>query len=464
MANDVYTIDIIVTGTTTITITDDGTGSDWLEIIGAWPLISDIRLSWFSESGTSTQASGLYWSAPGISHRLVVNGLIENVQGGDGADFIQSNEVGNHLIGDQGPDGGDDVIWAGAGNDILEGRGGNDELAGGDGDDSIFGGTGDDVINGNSGDDLIEGGAGADDLSGGGDAGDTVSYRASAAGVIVSLTFGAATTGQGGDAEGDTIRGLRHIDGSEFRDVLTDTVVGTVAFGGNDNTFRGFGGRDLLWLGGGNDRGYGGDDHDTIWGEDGDDMAWGGAGNDTLNMGNGNDVARGGDGRDVLRGDNGNDRLFGDAGDDIIFTGKGRDRAEGGDGNDSIMANGGTNAAFGQAGDDTLISTGGRNTFTGGAGTDRFEFRVQSADLDDGGFTRITDFQRARGEQVDLRVFGDFAFIRGQAFSGTGLEVRFETSANGVTVYADTNGDGSADVQIMMDGLARVFASDFLLV
>ena len=96
------------------------------------------------------------------------------------------------------------------------------------------------MISGGDGDDLIEGRGGADTIDGG--AGDNqVSYAASDAGV--RLDFGNAdsdgyATGSGGHAEGDRVRNVNAVIGSEHNDVLT----------GNDriNLLEGRGGDDRL--------------------------------------------------------------------------------------------------------------------------------------------------------------------------------------------------------------------------
>jgi len=466
LADDFYVINLIAKDGETVTRQDQLPNPDWLVLKGSYDAQSDIRLSWVSSNGVAQSGSGLYYlydlSHSLIGSRAIIEGFIENAIGSDTEDFIQGNEGANILYGDGTRDGkgGDDVIWGLAGNDTIYGGAGNDELSGDDGNDRIFGDAGNDYITGNAGKDYIEGGPGADTMYGGADGNDTVSYWTSSAGVKVSLTFGSATTGSGGHAEGDTIGGFNNVDGSDFRDIITDTVEGEVAFGGNANIFRGFGGNDVLNLGGGNDIGYGGDGNDTIWGGDGNDRAFGGDGHDTLNLGAGNDIGRGNAGKDVLRGEGGNDTLYGDAGDDILFPGNGRDSAYGGAGNDRIVCTGGTNKAWGGTGDDKLIAAGGTSEFWGGAGVDTFEFRVQAV----GTSTTIHDFQRGRGEKLDLGALGDFDFVGRHAFSGTALEVRFETTTTGTRVFADTDGDGDADLSVVMDGLARVIASDLLLV
>ena len=88
--------------------------------------------------------------------------------------------------------------------DELEGDGGDNLLSGGNGADTLFAGGGNDTLNGGGGNDRIFGGTGADEMNGGSGI-DTLDYSFSAAGVTINL-FG---TLSGGDAQGDTISGLR---------------------------------------------------------------------------------------------------------------------------------------------------------------------------------------------------------------------------------------------------------------
>src|SRR5262249_20380730 len=63
---------------------------------------------------------------------------IENVEGGEGNDFIIGTNDAN-------------VIDGNGGNDLLLGMGGNDTINGGDGDDMIEGGAGADTLDGGTG-------------------------------------------------------------------------------------------------------------------------------------------------------------------------------------------------------------------------------------------------------------------------------------------------------------------------
>lgn len=275
--NNTYVVNQLAT-VAGATVTDDGGGTDWLVLRGSYPQQTDIRL--FGNS--STQATASFFISDSVSKSLTVNGVIENVRGSNGEDFIQGGKGANILYGDNtafGP-GAADVIWGLGGNDRIYGGAGRDDIAGDDGKDTLFGNAGGDKINGGGGVDLIEGGAGGDTLSGGASIGDAVSYASSSAGVIIRLTFGDTTTGQGGDARGDKINGFTDIYGSNFKDRLEDTVAGAVGTDFNKNRFFGGGGDDKLLLGGGNDTGKGGSGNDILVGGQGRDLLIGNSGKD----------------------------------------------------------------------------------------------------------------------------------------------------------------------------------------
>lgn len=411
MANNTYSIDKLATNGKTVTLTDTS-GTDWLVFDGVYKEQTDIKLSWENESGVSKSASGMYFTDGNVGSRLIIKGLIENVRGSNGADFIQGNERNNILYGDKTADGagGADVIWGGDGNDTIYGGAGKDELKGNAGNDKLYGGAGVDDISGGAGTDTIEGGTGADILSGGGDGRDKLSYASSNAAVTVKLTYGQTTTGAGGHAQGDKINGFNDVSGSAFGDHITDTVGDTIAFGYNDNRFYGEGGNDTLILGGGNDRGYGG------------------SGNDTISGGNGDDRLQGDSGNDTLKGGAGNDRLFGGAGADDLY---------------------------------------------GGSGKDIFRFTsVSDSKVAASGRDTIFDFSRASGDQVDLAaidakttVSGNqaFSFIGTDAFSGKAGELRYVKGGSDSYVYGDTNGDKVADFAIHFDDAIALRKADFIL-
>lgn len=402
MTNNIYNADILAPTTATITLSDDGIGLDWLVVGGSYPVSTDIRLGYTSINGVSTQASARFDPVAGQGHRLVINGLIENVRGANSADFIQGNEAANILYGDAlatGP-GGNDTISGFEGNDSILGGAGDDAINGDLGNDWLYGGTGADSINGGGGRDLINGGAGADVMYGGADGNDTLSYFGSAAGVIAALTYGTTTTGAGGDAQGDVIGGFSDIIGSNLADRLTDTVKTAVSFGGNDNSFYGGLGDDALLLGGGVDDGYGG------------------AGNDSLLGEQGNDLLSGGDGNDVLVGGLGADRLYGGAGADrFVF----------------------------QTVPSSPPALASRDTV--------FDFHHTEADHVD---LRGMDAVPGGADQA-------FTFIGTAAFDHRLGLVRYATSGNDVIVSGDLNGDLTADFAILVKNVTVLVVGDFFL-
>lgn len=403
MSNDIYNADILAPTTTTVTVDDDGFGLDWLVIGGSYSIATDIRLGWWSVNGISTQASARFDTAPGESHRLIVNGLIENVRGATSADFIQGNEVANILYGDAaatGP-GGDDTISGFDGNDSIYGGAGNDVMGGDLGNDRLYGGTDSDSINGGAGRDLIIGGAGADVMYGGADGNDTLSYAGSTAGVTVSLTFGSSTIGIGGDAQGDVIGGFSDIIGSARSDRLTDTNKATLAFGGNDNSFFGGLGGDILFLGGGVDDGHGGAGNDTIWGEVGNDL------------------------------------LYGDAGNDVLVGGTEADRLWGGGDADRFVFN---------APGESTTTAAGRDIIQ--------DFKQIEGDKID---------LRGIDANISLALNQAFTYIGSAAFDGRHGLLHTTVFGANLLVSGDINGDKVADFAILVANTAALAGSDFLL-
>jgi hypothetical protein len=122
---------------------------------------------------------------------------------------------------------GADWVQGGFGDDDLIGMGGKDLLVGGAGNDELWGDAYShidswllwkevDQLAGGSGDDLLHGGVGADSLDGGSGV-DTAAYWQSEAGVNVNLATG---RGLGGAAEGDTLRDIEYLSGSQHGDIL----------------------------------------------------------------------------------------------------------------------------------------------------------------------------------------------------------------------------------------------------
>ena len=56
-----------------------------------------------------------------------------------------------------------------------------------------------------------------------------------------------------------------------------------------------------------------------------------------------------------------------------------------------------------------------------------------------------------------------FTFAIGGGFTGTGPHVSVRASGTDLRVLVDADGDGSADLRIILSGVATVTESDFLL-
>ncbi|MBI4755802.1 MAG: M10 family metallopeptidase C-terminal domain-containing protein [Betaproteobacteria bacterium] len=224
---------------------------------GAWSWLGPNRLSGPGPQYTNKNLA------------LAFGTVIENANGGSGADWIYGNWTANDLRGNDG-------------NDVLYGYAGNDELSGGSGNDIIFGGDGNDIISGGFDSDWLYGGAGDDSLVAG--------YTG------IDVLIG----GDGNDTLNARFAGTAETPGT-YRTVMLG--------GAGNDSFTGSGGAD--WL-------DGGDHNDSLWGEAGNDAIFGGAGNDSLNGRFGNDWLWGGAGDDVLSGNQGIDGLFGGAGNDTF--------------------------------------------------------------------------------------------------------------------------------------------------
>ena len=219
-------------------------------------------------------------------------------------------------------------------------------------------------LEGAAGADHLEGRAGADTLLGG-EGEDTISYADSGAAVVVDLSTSVVS---GGHAEGDTVSGVEHIEGSDHADTLTGDASG--------NTVQAGKGADRVDGGRGNDRVEGGDGADTLAG---------GVGQDTLDYGSSDagvsvdlstrdasgghatgdavtgfehlvgsqhaDTLVGDASANALHGGAGADSLDGGAGADTLLGGQGADRIDGGEGADSLSGGAGSDA-------DTLVYDG----------------------------------------------------------------------------------------------------------
>ncbi len=337
--------------------------------------------------------------------------------------------------------------WLGA---VTLGGPGNDSLVGANSNDTLIGGAGDDSLDARAGDDLLIGGPGADDLDGG-IGFDTASYEDSATGVTVRLWNG---TGQGGDAQGDTLTGIEALTGSDH----VDKLVGRF---GLADLLDGGAGNDCLKGLSGNDTLIGGAGADELLGDQGFDTAdySGSAAGVTVRLWTG--LGQGGDAQgdtltdiEALIGSDYVDKLVGAFGQ--------ADRLEGGAGNDCLK---------GLSGDDTLIGGAGADELLGDQGIDTADYSGSAAGvtvrlwtgLGQGGDAQgdtLTEIEAVTGSDLADMLVGDF----GQADrldGGAGDDCLKGLSGNDTLIGgagADTLiGDQGSDILIGGTGLDYLY-------
>ncbi len=374
----------------------------------SWLISGDVTLTGLSDLNNDGTINGLV-SLSTLADSLRNSGIINgDVVLGTGADLYHASETGRVFGTIYGGSDNDTLIGANA-DDVIDGGDSDDSISGGGGYDSLFGQSGNDTLRGNDGGDDINGGIGDDALLGG--SGDDIMWGGSGEDKLI---------GNAGDDELSGESGLDLLVGGQGDDAL---------FGGDD--------ADELRGGHGNDDLAGENGDDALYGGAGDDALYGNAENDTVSGGSGNDELFGGSGNDVLRGNQESDTL------------------NGGSGNDTLR---------GGVGDDTLIGGEGRDFLIGNAGADTFVFNDASESTNNSGRDEIRYFET--GDLIDLAgvTVGPLDFIGGASFSGSANEVRVKEGAGGNSnIYVDIDGDGSADMRILVRGTLGLSESDFIL-
>ena len=432
---------------------DGGRGNDSIDGGSGLDLI-DFSDATGGINFTLVQSSS--WTTVNLSGVGLGTDTYKNIEGVIGTNF-NDRITGSSL---------DDKIYAGGGNDTVNGLGGNDWIDAGSGNDSVDGGDGNDTIYGGSGNDSLLGGTGNDWID----------------------------AGSGND----------FVDGGD----------------GNDTIYGGAG-NDSLLGGMGNDWINAGNDNDTVDGGAGNDTIYGGSGNDSIDGGSGSDVIDGGSGDDsvVMLVTTGNVDTI-DAGigiDTLVLTGtvggtgvliadlssttdqvvsiggvadalvqknfenldasglgssiyatgsSGADVMTGSAGNDTLSGGAGNDTIFGGAGNDSLIGGSGADQFTGGSGQDHFVYLLATDSPAAGPLDSILDFTLGQ-DKIDLAAFrgADDLIWRGEDPAVPGpWEVWYHNDTTSTFVFADTNGDGVADVKIELrntPGL-NLESSDFI--
>ena len=265
-----------------------------------------------------------------------------------------------------------------------------------------------------------------------------------------------------------------------FVEILTTThQQGTTAIDltGNElnQTIYGNGGNNVLNGGGGNDYLVGGEGTDTLIG---------GSGNDTIRVNDASDVIveAVGEGDDIVRASTSYTLAAGVAVETLTTKNSSSTAAldltgnefsqtiYGNDGANVLSGGGGGDYLGGLGGNDTLVGGAGADSLAGGAGNDTFVFNAASESAL-GAADRVLDF--ASGDLIDLAAIdadasleGDqaFTFVGTAAFSNSAGELRATDNGDGTWTFSgDSDGDGIADLQIVVTSAALLTAGDFVL-
>jgi len=313
-------------------------------------------------------------------------------------------------------------VKGGAGNDIVYSALWSPSVAyGGSGNDTIFalgaayGEDGDDTLIGSDFDDQLDGGSGSDTLTGG-ELNDSEGFDTLTGGTGAD-TFRDTATG----LNGDTITDLEAID----KIVITDANLATFTYS--------FSGSTLTYSGG------------------------------SLTLGvpvSGTFVASAASGGGVQLQLASNPGIIGTPNNDTLNGKAGNDRIEGLAGNDKINGNAGADVLVGGLGADVLI---------GGAGSDSFVYSA-SAESTKTSMDQIKGFEKI--DVIDLSLIDAisatdandaFSYIGTQAFHHIAGELRVYRSQLDFFVEGDTNGDGIADLSILLTSTAGLGVDQFLL-
>jgi len=193
---------------------------------------------------------------------------------------------------------------------------------------------------------------------------------------------------------------------------------------------------------------------DVLIGDFTDNILYGNGGNDRLGGQGGFDTLFGGDGNDALDGGTGDDILYGEGGNDALTGGSGGDDLRGGDGNDK------------------LSGSDNKDSLNGGLGADSFIFAQGDSAAAAATADVITDFSQTERDRIDLslmdastKVAGNqaFTFVGTAAFSKVAGQLRYGQTGGDTYVQGDTNGDGTPDFWIKLNGLTTLKSADFVL-
>lgn len=169
------------------------------------------------------------------------------------------------------------------------------------------------------------------------------------------------------------------------------------------------------------------------------------------------------------------DIILGGADNDVLSGRGGRDYIDGGTENDQLSGGKDDDFLYGGAGSDILTGGAGADEMSGGDSPDVFVF-LSFSELGQDNATAdiITDFKAAGQDHDTINLSGvdavkgflfneGFTFVGTNAFSHRAGELRFEFFGPQTWVLGDTDGNGTADMMILLYGNLSLRPFDFIL-
>jgi serralysin len=164
----------------------------------------------------------------------------------------------------------------------------------------------------------------------------------------------------------------------------------------------------------------------------------------------------------------------GTTGNDIFKLGNGRHTINAGDGLDQVKGGSAIDTINGGTGVDKINGAGGADILTGGTGADVFKYAAASDSGTGVNADQITDYEigidKLNFGRIDANagIGGDqaFNFVGTGAFSGGGAgSIRYQNSGGNLLVQVDVDGNGTADMEIILAGRAggTLTTADFVL-
>ncbi|TFW14353.1 calcium-binding protein [Brevundimonas intermedia] len=314
----------------------------------------------------------------------------------------------------------------GGGADTLFGSNNNDTLFGGSDNDALYGRGGDDRLYGGSGADELDGGLGADRMEGG--SGNDRYFIDNLGDVVIEVAGGGT----------DTVDSVLTFNGSLAANANIENInlTGDAAINAAGNALN-----------------------NTIIGN---------SANNGLNGGKGADTLIGGLGNDTYTIDSTLDMIVENAGEGSKDTVKSAISFTLSDNLENLtlvstksvnaIGNAGSNVIIGGVGDNIIAGKGGADILTGGEGSDTFDYN-SITESTYSGYDRIIDLTDAdkidmSGIDANTTIGGNQAFSLVDAFSKTAGEITlvYDAAKDFTVLSADVNGDGVADMRIVING------------